>query len=455
MENTVQINDIHSLTIQDMGSSGEGIGKINNFTVFVDDAVIGDKVEVKITKLKKNYGIGKVINYIEQSPNRTTPKCSIASQCGGCQIQDIKYEKQLEIKKKMVKDNLERIGGLSDIKVHDVIGMKEPFRYRNKGQFPIGFKNSSIQLGFYMSKSHEIVPCEECLIQHETSDAVLKKIKPIIDKYRIPIYNERTGKGILRHIITKVGYATGEMMLILVTNKKELPNKEALVQEIIKEMPFITSLIQNINTKKGNVILGNKNITLYGKPTIKDKIKDIEFNISPQSFYQINPAQTETLYEKALEYANLTGEETVFDLYCGIGTITLLLAQKAKKVIGVEMVEDAIKDAQENAEQNQINNVEFHGGKVEDVVPKLYEEGTKADVVVIDPPRKGCDETLLSTIVDVQPNRIIYVSCNPSTLARDLKYLSEKGYKTQEVQPVDMFPHTMHTESVCLLKRID
>lgn len=455
MENNIQLNDIHTLTIHDMGHSGEGIGKINNFTVFVDEAVIGDQVEIKITKLKKNYGLGKVIKYIEYSSVRTEPKCSIASQCGGCQIQDIQYEKQLDIKKKIVKDNLERIGGLDDIKVYDVIGMKEPFRYRNKGQFPIGFKNSSIQLGFYMKKSHEIIPCEQCLIQHETSDVILQKIKPIIDKYKIPIYNERTGKGILRHIITKVGYATKEMMLILVTSEKELPNKEALVKEIIKEMPFITSLIQNINTKRNNVILGTKNITLYGNPTIKDYIKDIEFNISPQSFYQVNPIQTEKLYEKVLEYANLTGNETVFDLYCGIGTISLFLAQKAKRVIGVEMIQDAIKDAQKNAENNQITNAEFYAGKVEEVVPKLYEQGIKADIVVVDPPRKGCDEILLSTIIDIQPNSIIYVSCNPSTLARDLKYLNENGYKIKEVQPVDMFPHTMHVECVIGMQRKD
>ncbi len=453
MKSNIKLNNTYTLTIQDMGHSGEGIGRINNFTIFVDKSVIGDKVEVKIIALKKNYGMGKVIKYIEHSPYRTTPKCSIASQCGGCQIQNIQYEKQLELKKKIVKDNLERIGGLSDIKVHDVIGMEEPFRYRNKGQFPIGYKNKEIQLGFYMTKSHEIVPCDACQIQHETSDVILQKIKAIIKKHNITIYNEKTGKGNLRHIITKVAYATEEMMLILVTNGKELPNKEAFIHDIIKEMPFITSLIQNINTKKSNVILGPKNITLYGKPTITDKIKDIAFNISPQSFYQVNPIQTEKLYEKALEYANLTGEETVFDLYCGIGTITLFLAQKAKKVIGVEIVQEAVKDAQKNAKQNQIDNVEFHAGKAEDIVPKLYKQGAQADVVVVDPPRKGCDEILLSTIADMQPNSIVYISCNPSTLARDLKYLSKKGYKTQEVQPVDMFPHTMHVEAVTLLTK--
>lgn len=455
IQNIIRPNEKYELTIEDMGHSGEGIGKIDGFTVFVEETVIGDKVNIEITEVKKNYGMGKVLDYIEYSSFRVNPRCAIYDKCGGCQIQNISYEKQLNIKKKIVRDNLVRIGGLHDILIHDVIGMELPERYRNKAQFPLRNKNGNIGIGFYQKKSHEIVQCNSCIIQHEINDHIIEVLKEIIKKYNLSIYDEKTGKGLLRHIVTKTGFHTNEVMLILVTNGDKLTNKENLVEDIRKQIPEITEIIQNINTRNSNVILGDKNIILYGKGYITDSIADIQFEISPLSFYQVNPVQMEILYKKALDYADLKGTETVFDLYSGIGTISLFIAKKAKKVIGVEIIKEAVEDAKRNAELNHITNTEFFTGKAEEIVPKLYKKGYKADVVVVDPPRKGCDEILLSTIVDMQPERIVYVSCNPSTLARDLKYLEKHGYKTIEVQPVDMFPHTMHVECVVGIQKVE
>ncbi len=447
----IKIGDISELHIDDMGHTGAGIGKIDGFTVFVEGAVVGDTVQVKIVELKKSYGFGKIIEFIEHSPHRVESECSVSDLCGGCQLQNIKYEEQLKLKKKMVVDNLERIGGISSISVNDVIGMETPFRYRNKAQFPVGQKNGKAVIGFYQKKSHEIVECESCILQHKINDKIVSDMKQIIDELGMTVYDEKTGKGLLRHIVTKVGWHTHEIMLILVTNKKAFPDKEIIIQEIIEKMPEVTTIIQNINTGKNPSVLGEKSITLYGKGYIIDSLKDVQFYISPLSFYQINPIQMEKLYSKALEYADLKGTETVFDLYSGIGTISLFLAKQSKKVIGVEMAPSAIKDAIKNAELNKITNTEFYHGKAEEVVPQLYKQGERADVVVVDPPRKGCDERLLKTMVEMKPERIVYISCNPSTLARDLKYLEENGYKTKEVQPVDMFGGTMHVESIILM----
>jgi len=447
----IKLNQTYEIEIIDMGHGGEGIGKIDGFTIFVEETVIGDKVKIGITTLKKNYGIGKVVKYLEYSPFRVNPQCTIFYQCGGCQIQNISYKKQLETKKKIISDNLRRIGGLHELQIHDVIGMESPERYRNKAQFPLTDKNGQIEIGFYRKKSHDIIQCDTCMIQHEINDKIIKEIKHIIKKFKLSIYNEKTGKGLLRHIVTRIGVNSKEFMLILVVNGTHLPNKDEMIEDIKEKLPEITTLVQNINTKKSNVILGDQNITLYGKGYIMDSIAGIRFQISPLSFYQVNPVQMEKLYSKALEYAQLSGNETVFDLYCGIGTISLFLAKKAEKVIGVEIVEAAVEDAQRNAEINHIENTEFHVGKAEEVVPKLYKKGYKADVVVVDPPRKGCDEKLLATMIKMQPNRIVYVSCNPSTLARDLKHLEANGYKTIEAQPVDMFPHTAHVESIVLM----
>ncbi|QEK13580.1 23S rRNA (uracil(1939)-C(5))-methyltransferase RlmD [Crassaminicella thermophila] len=448
----VKKDQIYSMKIEDIGHKGEGIGKIEGFTVFADGGIVGDLVKVKITVVKKNYAVGKIIKIEEPSPDRIDPICSIAYVCGGCQIQHMDYSGQLRIKEKKVKDNLERIGKLKNVTIHKVLGMTNPYRYRNKAQFPVGTADKSV-IGFYKRKTHDIVDIETCHIQHDVNDKIIKIIRDYINKHKISTYDEKTGKGLIRHILTKVGFTTGEIMVVIITNGKNLPNKGELIEALLDEIPQIKSIVQNINTKRTNRILGQECITLYGEDKIVDYIGDLKFNISPLSFFQVNPIQTKVLYEKALEFADLNGEETVYDIYCGIGTISLFLAQKAKYVHGIEIVDEAIQDAKENARINGIENVNFYTGAAEEVVPKLYEKGLKADVVVLDPPRKGCDEKVLDTIVNMNPERIVYVSCNPSTLARDLKYLDEKGYKAVEVQPVDMFPHTMHVESVVLIKR--
>ena len=451
----IKLNESYIIEITDIGHSGEGIGKIDGLAVFVEETVIGDKVNIEITTLKKNYAIGKVKEYLSFSPLRTKPHCDISDLCGGCQLQNMEYTEQLKIKKKLVVDSLERIGGLADIKVHDCIGMDLPERYRNKAQFPVKEENGEIKIGFYQKKSHDIVQCDTCMIQHEINDKIIKEMKDIIKKYSIPVYDENTGKGLIRHIVTRTGTNSSEIMLILVTNGVHFPEKENIIREIKDRLPEVTTSVQNINTKRSNVILGDISKTLYGKGYITDSIGELKFEISPLSFYQVNPMQMEKLYNKALEYAGLKGNETVFDLYCGIGTISLFLAHKSKKVIGVEIVQAAVEDARRNAEINGIENAEFFAGKAEEVVPKLYKEGYKADVVVVDPPRKGCDEVLLDTIAKMLPERIVYVSCNPSTLARDLKYLEAKGYQTIEVQPLDMFPMTTHVECVTLMSRVE
>ncbi|WZL72084.1 23S rRNA (uracil(1939)-C(5))-methyltransferase RlmD [Clostridiaceae bacterium 35-E11] len=444
---------IYPVKIEDIGHKGEGIGRVEGFTVFVDGGVPGDELEVRIETVKKNYAIGQMIKINLPSKDRIKPICPIAEVCGGCQIQHIDYQAQLQLKADKVKANILRIGKLNDVIVHETIGMAQPYQYRNKAQFPVGIIDGKAIVGFYKKGTHEIVNMNSCHIQHEVNDKIVNAIKKYIDNYQIATYDEATGKGLIRHIITKVGFATKEIMVVIVTNDGTLPHKEVLIDLLVEEVPSISSVVQNINTKKSNRILGKECVTLYGKDVIIDKIGDLKFNISPLSFFQVNPMQTKVLYEKALEYADLTGSENVYDIYCGIGTISLFLAKKAKRVYGIEIVEAAIEDAKENARINHIQNTEFFAGPAEDVVPKLYAKGVKADVVVIDPPRKGCDEKVLDTIVKMQPQRVVYVSCNPSTLARDLKYLDERGYKTVEVQPVDMFPHTAHVETVVRLQR--
>ncbi|TCO68766.1 23S rRNA (uracil(1939)-C(5))-methyltransferase RlmD [Marinisporobacter balticus] len=453
MKSFVEKDEIYSMRIEDIGHNGEGIGRVEGFTVFVNGGVPRDEVKVKITLVKKNYAIGKIIKLEKPSPDRIVPICELANICGGCQMQHIDYPAQLRLKRNQVKANIERIGKIENVLIHETIGMKDPYHYRNKAQFPVGKEDEGAVIGFYEGKSHDIVDMETCHIQHEINDQIIKIIRDYINQYKIDTYDEKTGKGIIRHVLTKVGVHTGQIMVVIVTNGKNLPYKEELIGQLIDKVPHIKSIVQNINKKKGNRVLGQTCITLYGEDKIIDYIGNLKFNISPLSFFQVNPSQTKVLYEKALAYAGLTGEENVYDIYCGIGTISLFLAEKAKRVYGIEMVEAAIEDAKENANINDIHNVDFFAGAAEEVVPKLYKEGHKADVVVVDPPRKGCDEKVLETIVKMNPKRIVYVSCNTSTLARDLKYLDEQGYETVEVQPVDMFPHTMHCESICLLKK--
>ena len=443
---------MYVVDIVDIGQGGVGIGKFEGFTVFVDGGLVKDKIKVKITKSKKNYAVGDIVEIIEPSPYRVERKCSKElKDCGGCQIQELDYQEQLNIKTNEVKQVISRIGKLEDVVVHPALGMEEPFRYRNKAQFPIQKVDGSPVIGFYKKKSHDIIPTDQCIIQHDVNDKIIKIIKTYIRAYKVSVYDEKTHTGVLRHLVTKVGFSSKEVMVVLVANGRKLPYLNELASVLKENIPGFKTLVVNVNREKTNVILGNENRVIYGDGKINDNIGDLVFEISPLSFFQVNPVQTEVLYNKALEYAALGENDTVFDIYCGIGTISLFLAQRAKKVYGIEIVEEAIKDAKRNAEINNLDNVEFYVGKAEDVVPKMYKQGKRANVVVVDPPRKGCDEKVLDTIVSMQPDRVVYVSCNPSTLARDLAYLNEKGYKCLEVQPVDMFPHSVHIENVALI----
>ena len=447
-------NKEYIVDIVDIGQGGVGVGKYEGFTVFVEGGLLQDKVKVKISKSKKNYAVGDIVEIIEKSPFRVDRICSDElKDCGGCQIQELNYNKQLELKTNEVKQVVARIGKLENVDIHETMGMENPCRYRNKAQFPIQKINGEPAIGFYKKKSHDVIPTDMCVIQHDINDKIIKIIKTYIQAYNISIYNENTHTGVLRHLVTKVGFTTNEVMVVLVANGTNLPHLNELASILEENIPGFKTLVLNVNKAKTNVILGKENKVIYGNGKINDYIGDLVFEISPLSFFQVNPIQTEVLYNKALEYAELKENDTVFDIYCGIGTISLFLAQKATKVYGIEIVEDAIKDAKINAKLNNLNNVEFYVGKAEEVVPKMYSEGKTANVVMVDPPRKGCDEKVLDTIVSMQPDRVVYVSCNPSTLARDLAYLDERGYKCVEIQPVDMFPHTMHVECVAKIKR--
>lgn len=436
-----------------MGYEGEGIAKIDKFPIFVEGAMPGEIVDIKIVKLNKNYAFGKLLKIIKPSSDRNNPICSTYKYCGGCNLQHISYEAQLSFKKQRVEECISKIGKLQDITVHDVIGMKEPYFYRNKVQLPIGMDKDKVKIGFYAPRSHDIINIEKCYIQDEISDEVIKNIRYWIEKYNIKPYDENSNSGIVRHIVIRKAFKTGEVMVILVTNSEKISFIDEFIELITKNVAGIKSIIQNINTKKSNVILGEKCITLWGSNTITDYIEDFKFYISPLSFFQVNPIQTEILYDKALEYANLSGDETVFDAYCGTGTISLFLSKKAKKVYGVEIVPEAIENAKENAKINNVENAEFLVGEAERIIPDLINKSIKADIVVVDPPRKGCEKLLLESIAAMKPNRIVYVSCDPATLARDLSILNDLGYKTIEIQPVDMFPMTAHVECVCLLKK--
>ena len=448
-------NDLVTLEIEDCGIDGEGIGKADGFTVFVKDAVIGDTVTAKIIKAKKNYGYGRLMEVLKPSPYRVEPKCEFARQCGGCQLQALSYDQQLVFKTNKVKGHLERIGGFTDIPMEPIIGMDELFHYRNKAQFPVGRnKEGKIVTGFYAGRTHNIIENRDCALGVAENKEVLDRVIAHMEKYGIEPYNEATGKGLVRHVLIRYGYFTKEVMVCLILNGNKLPKEEQLVKSLC-EIPGMTSITINVNKKRSNVILGEEICLLWGQEYITDRIGDISYQISPLSFYQVNPMQTQKLYAKALEYADLHGQETVWDLYCGIGTISLFLAQKAKFVRGVEIVPAAIENAKENAKLNGLENTEFFVGKAEEVLPREYKKnGVYADVIVVDPPRKGCDETLLETMVEMNPERIVYVSCDSATLARDLKYLCERGYELRKVCPVDQFGMTVHVETVVLLSQL-
>jgi 23S rRNA (uracil-5-)-methyltransferase RumA len=447
-------NDIIRVKITDIGANGEGIGKVDGLTLFIKDAIVGDVVEAIIMKMKKNYGYARIMNIIKESPYRVEPKCPIAKQCGGCQIQALSYEEQLKYKQNKVYNHLQRIGKFSEIPMKPIIGMENPFHYRNKAQFPVGRdKEGKIVAGFYAARSHSIIATEKCYIGVEVNGEILEKVISFMEDYGVEPYDEVTGKGLVRHVLIRYGFTTKEIMVCLVINGERLKNSDRLVEQLIK-IKGMTSISINVNKENTNVILGEKLKVLWGQGYITDYIGDIKYQISPLSFYQVNPVQTKVLYEKALEAAGLTGNEIVWDLYCGIGTISLFLAKKAKRVYGVEIVPQAIEDARENARINGITNAEFFVGKAEEVLPSKYEqENVYADVIVVDPPRKGCEESLLNTMVQMAPKRIVYVSCDSATLARDLAYLCEFGYEMEWVCPVDLFSHSVHVESVTLLTR--
>ena len=447
-------NDIVTLEIVDCGTDGEGIGKADGFTVFVKDAVIGDTVKAKIMKAKKNYGYGRLMEILKPSPYRVKPVCPSARQCGGCQLQAVSYEEQKVFKEKKLRGHLERIGGFHDLPMEPLIGMDEPYHYRNKAQFPVGRnKEGRIITGFYAGRTHAIIENRDCALGIPQNKDVLDRVIAHMEKYNIAPYDEMTGRGLVRHIFVRYGFFTGEIMVCLIINGQELPHQKELIEKLC-EIPGMTSISLNINKKRNNVILGEKVKTIWGQEFITDKIGDISYEISPLSFFQVNPKQTWKLYSKALEYADLHGEETVWDLYCGIGTISLFLAQKARFVRGVEIVPAAIEDAKRNAKINNIENVEFFVGKAEEVLPREYEKnGVYADVIVVDPPRKGCDEMLLKTILKMQPKRVVYVSCDSATLARDLRFLCDNGYELKKVCGVDQFPQTVHVETVVLLSQ--
>ncbi|WP_415319714.1 23S rRNA (uracil(1939)-C(5))-methyltransferase RlmD [Clostridium perfringens] len=451
----VEKNKEYIFDIISQGYEGEGIAKIDNkYPIFIEGALKGEKVKVRIVKVNKNFAYGKLMEVLEASEERVNPPCAIYKRCGGCKLQHASYKAQLDFKWDRVKDCVSKIGKLDPSIVKYPLGMENPWRYRNKVQLPIGLINGEVKIGFFAPRSHDIIDMESCLIQDEIGDRVVKLTREWIEKFNIRPYNvdgEYDEKGIVRHIMIRRGFTTNEVMVVLVTNGEKLPHKEEFVDLMVKNIPGIKSVIQNINSKKTNVILGLESKTLWGEDTISDYIGDFRFNISPLSFFQVNPIQTEVLYGKALEYANLTGNEEVFDAYCGTGTITLFLSQKAKKVYGVEIIPQAIDNAWINAKENKVENVEFFVGESEVVIPDLINKGVKADVVVVDPPRKGCDKKLLDAITNIDAKKIVYVSCDPSTLGRDLAILEENGYKTLEVQPVDMFPNTAHVENVAKL----
>ena len=462
-ENQMQKNQTVITEITDIGVNGEGIGKVDGYTLFIKDAVIGDQVEVKVTKARKNYGYARLMKILSPSPDRVNARCAFARQCGGCQIQEMSYEKQLEFKARKVRGNLERIGGfppeLLDRVMEPAVGMDQPFGYRNKAQFPFGTdKEGRPVTGFYAGRTHSIIANTDCALGVPVNREILKIILTYMEENHVPSYDEKTGTGVIRHALIRFGFTTKEIMVCLVINSRKLPYEEHLVEKL-RAIEGMTSISVSPNMEQTNVIMGSTFRVLWGKEYITDYIGSVKYQISPLSFYQVNPVQTEKLYSLALEYADLQGGESVWDLYCGIGTISLFLAQKAGQVYGVEIVPQAIIDARKNAQINGIENAEFFVGKAEEVLPDYYdrykkEHGGKrarADVIVVDPPRKGCDEALLETVVKMAPERVVYVSCDSATLARDMKYLCGNGYEVRKVRAVDMFPMTVHVETVVLL----
>lgn len=435
------------IKIHGLGSSGEGVGKLGELIIFVEGALPGEEVLAEIETRKKNYAVGRLVEVVKPSPERVAPFCPLYQDCGGCQLQHLNYAAQLKWKRQQVVDAVERIGKLNGVEVFDTLGMENPLRYRNKMQFPVGRGKGGLIVGCYARGSHKIIDTASCPIQNAGNDKILNAVRTVAEKFKLQPYDEDTHKGFLRHVMGRVG-SSGEMMIVLVTASPNFPNAKNFVRALCNELPEVTSIQQNVQTFRNNVILGRDTKVLYGKPTIHDAIGGLNFNISARSFFQVNTAQAEVLYRTALDFANLRGNETVIDAYCGTGTIGLFMARKARKVIGVEVVSSAVADAIKNARENKIRNAEFITGDAVKILPRLFDAGTYAEVVIVDPPRSGCDKKVLETFAAMEPEKIVYVSCNPATLARDLKILDDLGYRTKKIQPVDMFPFTSHVEAV-------
>lgn len=465
-------NDVFTVTIEDMGEDGAGIGKTDGYTWFIKDALIGDVIQASVMKMKKNYGFARLVKVLEPAPGRVEARCPVARACGGCQLQELDYREQLRFKERKVYNHLKRIGGmdrlflpedrekaagvLDAVVMEPIIGMEDPWRYRNKAQYPVGLgKDGQPAAGFYAGRTHSLIPAPglDCLLGCQENKELLKIILDFMKEYKIPPYDEAAHQGLVRHVLLRKGFSSGGLMVCLVINGEELPHGGELAERLREA--GVSSVSYSVNMERTNVIMGTRIVNLYGPGYITDTIGDIEYRISPLSFYQVNPVQTEKLYGTALEFADLSGGETVWDLYCGIGTISSFLAKKAGKVYGVEIIPQAIEDARENARRNGIENVEFFVGKAEEVLPEQYERNhVHADVIVVDPPRKGCDPVCLETILKMAPERVVYVSCDSATLARDVKFLEENGYRATRVRPVDMFPMGGHCECVVKLERV-
>lgn len=465
-------NDVFTVTIEDMGEDGAGIGKTDGYTWFIKDALIGDVIQASVMKMKKNYGFARLVKILEPAPGRVEARCPVARACGGCQLQELDYREQLRFKERKVYNHLKRIGGMdrlflpedrekaagvpNAVVMEPIIGMEDPWRYRNKAQYPVGLgKDGQPAAGFYAGRTHSLIPAPglDCLLGCQENKELLKIILDFMKEYKIPPYDEAAHQGLVRHVLLRKGFSSGGLMVCLVINGEELPHGGELAERL--RAAGVSSVSYSVNMERTNVIMGTRIVNLYGPGYITDTIGDIEYRISPLSFYQVNPVQTEKLYGTALEFADLSGGETVWDLYCGIGTISSFLAKKAGKVYGVEIIPQAIEDARENARRNGIENVEFFVGKAEEVLPEQYERNhIHADVIVVDPPRKGCDPVCLETILKMAPERVVYVSCDSATLARDVKFLEENGYRATRVRPVDMFPMGGHCECVVKLERV-
>lgn len=434
----------------DLTHDGQGVVKVDNFTYFVKGMLVGETGKLKVIKVLKNYAIARLIELDRVSKYRQEPRCSVFKPCGGCQLQHLNQEGQKLFKTKRVKDCLERIGNCY-VEVNDCLMMEEPWYYRNKVQMPVGIKGNSLVTGFYKQKSNEIIPCDECFIQNKISNQITNRVKELMAEYKIYPYDKLSHQGNIKHILTKYGYYTNEVMLVLISYLDKINNIDKLVSIITKEFPMIKTVVQNINHRIDNVILGDKEVVLYGKGYIYDWLLDNKYKISLKSFYQVNPVQVEKLYQKAIEFADLTKDDIVLDAYCGIGTIAISLSKYVKKVYAVEIVEAAIKDARNNANINNIKNVEFKCDDAGKYMVELVNNDQHLDVVFVDPPRKGCSLEFLDYLIQAHPSRIIYISCDVATQARDIKYLQEYGYFVDICQPVDMFPHTMHIENIVKL----